>query len=537
MAIELYDFQKECVGKLSNPSLTSRLVGDEMGLGKTLEAVAIDVRLRDGFGETMGKTLIVAPLSVHDHWRKHVLMIWPNARIFVIDRKDRPGFVRALRQGYEVYICHYEALRLKDTQPAIRSVLWFHIIADEVHRIKNRKAQQTRAIKALRAKYRTGLSGTPADNKPQDLWSVLHWLYPKVWTSYWRYVNIYCEQKTYDRETGRELSPAEVALGGGSSYGTTFKKIVGVNKATTPFLLKEMAPYYVRRLKAEVLTELPPKYHTDIVVELPPRQRRAYDQMRKDMLAWVGEHEDQALSAPVVIAQLVRLQQFALASPDISWKYVITRRARELAAKNGTEPVPERRMVVVLEDPSAKLDALEEIIEDNEDEPIVVFSQSRSMVDLVAARLTSKKIEVGRYTGTVPQAERDLYVERFQQGDLRVLAGTIAAGGESITLHRASTVVFLDRHWSPAKNVQAEDRLHRVGQREAVQVIDIIAKDTVDLGRRAVIASKWRTLKFLLGDTVNIEKYTQEVEQEGILVVLHGASRNSWAKRCCDPSV
>jgi SNF2 family DNA or RNA helicase len=246
------------------------------------------------------------------------------------------------------------------------------------------------------------------------------------------------------------------------------------------------------------MKELPPKYYTDITVDLPPRQRKAYDQMRKHMLAWVGEHEDQELSAPVIVAQLVRLQQFALASPAISYEQVKNRKTGEL----------EERMKVVLEEPSAKADALEEIIEDA-DGPIVVFSQSRSMVDLVSARLERKRISVGRYTGKVPQPIRDRNVELFQAGKLRVLAGTIAAGGESIDLYRSSTVVFLDRHWSPSKNVQAEDRLHRMGQRDAVQVIDIIARNTVDLGRRAQIAQKWQQLKLLLGDEVNTEKYLE----------------------------
>jgi SNF2 family DNA or RNA helicase len=499
MAVKLYHFQAECVDKLGTPELVSRLIGDDMGLGKTIEALVVDQRLRQGkprVGKEIRRTLIVAPLSVHDHWRKHILMVWPGAKISTIDRDDRPAFVRSLKGQYNFYIVHYEATRLKDMGP-FRQAKWFHIICDEVHRIKNKKAQQTRAIKSMSTQFKTGMSGTPADNKPQDLWSILNWLYPKVYTSYWRFVNTYCEQD--ETVNGRT--------------GTSFKKVVGVNKAAIPQLRAEMKPYYVRRLKGDVHTELPPKTYTDITVDLYPRQRKAYDTMRKEMIAWVGEHEDQVLSAPVVIAQLVRLQQFALASPSISYKEV-RRRPTPMQISLGKPGTLEQRMMVKLEEPSSKLDALEDIVEDNPDQSIVVFSQSRTMVELVARRLESKRISCGLYTGAIKnQQTRDDTVAAFQRGDIRVFAGTIAAGGESITLHRSSTVVFLDRHWSPAKNVQAEDRVHRIGQRDAVQVIDIIARNTIDLGRKQAIAAKWETLKYLLGDTVDVANYIKEVEQ------------------------
>jgi SNF2 family DNA or RNA helicase len=168
-------------------------------------------------------------------------------------------------------------------------------------------------------------------------------------------------------------------------------------------------------------------------------------------------------------------------------------------------------MVVTLIDPSTKLNELEEIISDNPTKQLVVFSQSRSMVNLLARRLESKKISVGRYTGQIPQKDRDATVEAFQRGDLHIFAGTIAAGGEGITLHASSTCVFLDRHWNPTKNVQAEDRLHRIGQKNAVQIIDIMARNTVDLGRRTRIARKWANIKLLLGDTVDPKKYEETV--------------------------
>jgi len=142
-----------------------------------------------------------------------------------------------------------------------------------------------------------------------------------------------------------------------------------------------------------------------------------------------------------------------------------------------------------------------------------VFSQSRSMSHLAVRRLEARGIVAKPYTGSVSQHDRDLYEAEFQQGNIQVLCGTIAAGGEGITLHRASTVVFFDRMWNPTKNRQAEDRLHRIGQIHPVQVIDIIARDTVDLGRKQRIANKWAALEYILGDKTDPARYDLETNE------------------------
>ena len=487
-----YKHQLEAVKKLARPELTGRLIGDDMGLGKTYEAILIDGELRAerhyATGQASGlpmprnmmppykrPTLIVAPLATHyDAWYTTLYRtlasdhLWSDEAIHrnvaVIDRKDRDRLGNRLRVENKPWpafvIVHYDALRL---MPELASLKWFHIIADEVHRVKNRKAQQTAALKKIPTYHKTGLSGTPADNKPEDIWSILNWLYPKQFGSYWKFVAEFCEQKT---EENRNL-------------GTTFKKVVGVKREAMPEFHRRLAPFYIRRTKddPEIGLDLPPKTYTSYHVDLPPGQRKPYDQMRKNMLAWIGEHEDTPLSAPAVVAQLVRLQQMALAT------CYFTQEGK-----------------VKLGEPSSKLDRLMEIVEGNPEEPLVVFSQSRSMVDLVIRRSRKAGIPCAAYTGNVPQRERDEAVRSFQDGNTLLLAATIGAGGEGITLHRASNVVFLDRSWNPTKNLQAEDRLHRIGQERPVQVIDIIAHNTVDMGRLQRIASKWEELRYILGD-------------------------------------
>lgn len=481
--MELFPFQQELVDKFNPPDgdpVPGVLIADDMGLGKTIEALERSRRLYKCNQVLTGQapTLIVAPLSVLSSWHDHLLTYFGEYLedyIRVIDPKNRQAFVKAALEGrHDYYICHWEALRL---MPELQKVKWFHIIADECHRMKNRKAQQTQALKRLSTKYKTALSGTPADNKPQDLWSTLNWLDRKEWSSYWKFYGRYIE---YTIE-----------------YPGGYHKQTGV--ALLPELHQRLEPIYMRRRKQDVLKDLPDKYYTQVWVDLEPKQRRIYDQMRTEMLAWIGEHENEPIAAPVVLSKLTRLQQFACAYAEVEhykvWEEYKDPETFEVKAR------PFDKSKLVLTEPSSKLDAVMDLLEDNPDEQFVVFAQSKQLMYLLARRLIRKKIAYGLLTGDTPQANRGPMVEGFQRGQYRVFAGTIRAGGVGITLTMASKVVFLDRAWSPADNQQAEDRLHRIGQKNAVQVIDVMARDTIDLGRHQQIQQKWSWIKQLLGDT------------------------------------
>ena len=473
--LKLFPFQNEDANELEDRK--SVLLAWEMGTGKTYAGIELDLRHRlerveSGFGPR--PTLVIAPLStLESTWATHFRELAPHLKLSVIDPKNRGSFTQAIKKGTaDVYICHWESLRLiaKD----IRTVMFGHIIADEVHRAKSRKAQQTRALKSLRGQFRTALSGTPVTNKPYDLWSILNWLYPQQYKSFWRFYERYCDY--------------EIA------YPQGYHKFLGPKNERE--LLDEISPYYRRHLKLEkccehhpdgVQPDLPAKYYSSIWVDLSSKQRVVYDQMKKDMIAWLGTQDDtKPLVAPVAIAQLVRLQQFAVAYASITY--------------HSDESTGETSSTVTLTDPSSKVDALMQIIQDNEGEQIVVFSQFKQLINLVQDRLGRSKIGYATITGDVPAHDRPGAIDSFQRGQVPIFLGTIGAGGEGITLTAASTVVFLDRDWSPAKNAQAEDRLHRIGQTNAVHVIDIMARDTVDLGRHQKLELKKTWIRRILGD-------------------------------------
>lgn len=468
---KLYPFQREDVNKLQDQ--TGALIASEMGLGKTYEGVARDALLRLRHPGAF-KTLIIAPKTVLAVWEQHLDRLTPHLYYVTVDPKDREGSWRLFRRtGSDILLVHWDAI-LSKRMPWLKSIVWDHVIADEVHRAKNRKAQQTRALQSIKSKYKTGLSGTPATNQPQDLWSILNWLYPadKYFKSYWRFYNTHVDFEI--------------------KYPEGYHKIKGPKDEQ--ILLNKIKPFYVRRRKVDVLPELPDKYYTEIPVTLGPQQRKVYDQMRKEMLAWVGEREDQPLEAPVVIAKMVRLQQLSAAYASISYK-LVNKKDKETG-----EITQVNKTIVNLMDPSAKLDALQENIEDAPNEPLVIFTTFRGMVEMTCQRLKRMGISYATLTGETPDVDRERAWRSFQDGTVQMFVGTIAAGGVGITLTRASTADFLDRTWSPAINQQAEDRLHRIGQKNAVQIRDYVARDTVDLGRLQRLELKWNWIKRLLGD-------------------------------------
>jgi SNF2 family DNA or RNA helicase len=463
--MDLFPFQLEDVIKLNE--VPRRLIQNEMGTGKTYEAVALDILARDG----KGWTLVVAPLSTHGSWEEHFRSLTPLTPV-VIDPKHR---TKLLKTPGDVYIVHWDALRL---MPELKDIEWLHIIVDECHRAKNRKAAWTKALFKLRGEFQTALSGTPVVNRPDDYWAILHWLFPKDYSSYWKFV---------DRYLDYTIEYVEDRGGNKRQY----RKINGPKNEAE--LRGRLEPYSVRRLKRDVLKDLPDKYYSTLWVDLTSEQSRAYAQMKEDMIAWVGRQEETPLVAPATIAKLVRLQQFALAymEPIVD----APRSDVEFWDDGMDEEFLTTRWKMTK--PSSKLNAVLEWLADHPDEPVVIFSQFKQFINLLAQQLTERFSII---TGEIPSGQRPYEIQNFQEGRTRIFLGTIGAGGIGITLTAASTVIFTDRTWSPALNAQAEDRLHRIGQKNAVHVIDIMARGTVDLGRAQKLEVKWSWIKRMLDD-------------------------------------
>lgn len=513
MTFTLRPFQQELVDAFEPLTLDpnihiqrSRLIGDDMGLGKTLEASSLDIRSRWRAKETGAwpwrqYTLVTCPGSgVLQSWKMHYRKFHPSAKVIVIDQKNRGPFIKELMRAaagtsdYHIFICHWEAHRLVDTGMALQKVKWFHMIADEIHRIKNRQAQTTVAFKKCKTFLKTGLSGTFADNKPDDGWSPLNWLWPLDFRSYNEFYETYVDYDWYVN-VGRGLEKYD-SYDPDHRAAPKIKKIIGVRNEDQ--LHAQLKGKYMRRKKQDVAKDLPPKIYRTIPVKIDGKQRRAYDQMANEMIAWLGEHEDEPFASPSIMTQLMRLQQLALAYGVVEDGWVTRTIDKEKVRVMGK--------VLRLSEPSAKIDTFMEILKDTpKDESIAVFSQSRQIMELLAKRLDKTNASYGLFTGSVSQQRRNALIDSFQAGETRLFLGTIAAGGEGITLTRASEMVFFDRTWNPSKNVQTEDRIHRIGQTRTCRITDLVGIKTIDLGRNQQILEKWGWLQKFLDNPETVQ--------------------------------
>ncbi len=450
-----YGFQE--VGVRFLRAAGSALLADEMGLGKTRQAIlAADTPV-----------LVVCPNSMKYAWANEWAKWRPECSVAVVD--GTPGAKKkAVESGADVVVVNWESLRTysrlapygsirltdKQREPGVLNRAWGTVIADEAHRAKDPASQQTRALWAVAstAQRRIALSGTPVANSPADLWSIMHFVEPSEWPSRNAFIDRYCIASTN--------------FWGGLD-------VVALRPERRTEMDAFFLPRFLRRQKSEVLTQLPSKTYATRMVGLTTQQYKVYETLRKEMLALV---DDGVLAAFDPLVQTLRLLQVASAMPVLG----------------------EDGAVVALTTPSNKLDALQGILEEAGGQPLVTFAQSRKLIELCAGAVGMDHVLI---TGGQSPAERAANVARFQTGTVPLALVTLGAGGEGITLTAASTAVFLQRSWSLVQNLQAEDRIHRIGQdAEAVNIIDVVSMGTIEQKVHEAFADKEMTLADVMKD-------------------------------------
>jgi SNF2 family DNA or RNA helicase len=265
--------------------------------------------------------------------------------------------------------------------------------------------------------------------------------------------------------------------------------VLGLNTDAEPEFRATLHGQHRRVAKADVLQQLPPKVYSVRNVELPETWRKAYDQMEADMIATLPDGEE--LSVMSVLAQLTRLSQLASAAADVT-----------TVTEQGADGEDHDHVQVRLKAPSWKVDALLEVLAERPDEQVVAFAPSRQLMMLAGQQAEAAGYQVGYVVGGQSMKERTETVEAFQKGKLGLLCATTAAGGVGLTLTAARTVVFLQRPWSLVDATQAEDRCHRIGSEihDSIEVIDIVATNTIDARVRGVLYDKAGQLADLLQD-------------------------------------
>lgn len=475
--MELYEYQKEDVAKATEQK--AALIASEMGTGKTIEAIEIFKIWREEVRVTTGlllPILIVTPQNTFESWLDKLNKQMPKWNVLVLERtqKGREAFVNAISMfEADVYICNYESMRVMQERFTERKFVFSVICADECHAISNHEALQSKALKKLKTYHKLAMSGTPSGAKPWKIWSVFNWLWPTYYTSFWKFVGKYC-------------------IADDGKY-TGYRKITGMKNLD--ILHWEIAPWYIRHNKKTqccdhhpdgVMSYLPDKNYEKLYVDLTPQQRRVYESMRKEMVAWVGEQMETPFVARIAAVKLMRLMQITLATPNVSW-------------------TDEGQQLVLLEDPSPKIDLVEELVTDNAEENFLVYTNSKKAAYLCGKRLQDAGIPTLVLSGDTPTAERQAFVTLFQKKQIRVIVAVIRASeGFDGLQDVCDTIIFMNRDLSAVKNQQAEDRLHRQGQHNPVTIIDLVARNTLDDARLDIDSTNWKQIVQLLNTNTNI---------------------------------
>ena len=411
------------------------LLADEMGLGKTIQTLALIEALP-------GPHLVVCPSSLVWNWSREATAFCPGLRVLTLEGAGRSEQFAKIPE-HDLVITSYALLR-RDAEH-YKAFVFSTTTLDEAQHIKNHGSQNARAACAIRSKARFILTGTPLENSIRDLWSLFDFLLPGY-------------------------------LGTRKDFQDRYEKplAAGESAGVWPRLLRRVKPWMLRRTKSEILKELPPKIEQVVQVELSPEQKAAYTQLQIAARAEVDAMRESGGAARMkVLTALLRLRQACC----------------DLRLLNGESQAP-----------SAKIDALLELLGEAVDggHRTLVFSQFTSMLDLIAPALDEAGISWCRLDGSTK--DRAAVVERFQSdSSISVFLISLKAGGVGLNLTGADTVIHFDPWWNPAVEAQATDRAHRIGQKNVVTSIKLIARDTVE-ERVLEMQTKKKTLSMELLD-------------------------------------
>jgi len=422
LAAELRPYQEEGFAWLARLARleAGACLADDMGLGKTVQAIALMLHRA-----AEGPCLVVAPTSVVPNWAAEILRFAPTLTVHRLgSASDRAELLAGLGPR-DVLLCSYGLLPQEET--LLTGRLWSTVVLDEAQAIKNAGTKRAQVMHALQSKFRLALTGTPVENDLTELWSLFNFATPGLLGSREKFQQRFATPIERDHDAGA--------------------------RAALKALLR---PFLLRRTKAAVLAELPPRIEQTILVEMEPDERAFYEALRRKALAAIA-----ALDAPEgrrkihILAELMRLRR---------------------AACNPALVDPQAAV------PSGKLAALLELVEDlrANRHRALVFSQFTGHLELVRAALDERGVTCAYLDGSTPMAERERRVASFQAGEADLFLISLRAGGTGLNLTAADYVVHLDPWWNPAVEDQASDRAHRIGQTRPVTIYRLVMADSIE---------------------------------------------------------
>ena len=404
------------------------ILADDMGLGKTIQMLSLLLKLRqEGRKDPF---LIVCPASLVYNWKEEIRRFTPQltATTLTGTAPIREEILNTLKSGTkditDIYIASYDICR-RDIF-SLRDIHFDVVVLDEAQYIKTIKANVTKAVKILDATYRFALTGTPIENRLSELWSIFDFLMPGF---------------LFSETTFREQYDIPI---------TQLK-----DPETTELLARMTAPFILRRLKTDVLKDLPEKLEEVRTAVLPPVQRNLYDAEVTRLKMHLSHSDDNPQQRMQILADLTRLRQVCC-DPSLVYENY----DGESAKRN------------------ACMDLVESAIDGGH--RLLIFSQFTSMLDLLRQDLLERDIPYFILTGSTPKEERIRLVHDFNVGDTPVFLISLKAGGTGLNLTGADVVIHYDPWWNLAAQNQATDRAHRIGQKRQVTVFKLIAAGTIE---------------------------------------------------------
>jgi SNF2 family DNA or RNA helicase len=392
------------------------VLADDMGLGKTIQSIAFIVSVHPEIRKNKQPVLVVCPSSVTYNWLNEIRKFAPSLHAVVIDgtKVERSKLLKEITD-IDVLITSYPLLR--------RDIHWlakqsFHtVFFDEAQAFKNPLTQTARAAKLLQSVHRFALTGTPVENSIEELWSIFHVVFPEL-----------------------------------------FRGLKEYSQLSRKTIARRIRPFLLRRLKEDVLLELPEKIESLESVELLPEQKKLYAaylaKLRHDTLKHLDKDTIRK-NRIKILAGLTRLRQICC-HPSL--------------------------FVEDYKGNSAKFEQLLQIVEESKlsGRRVLIFSQFTKMLELIGRALSGKGLPFFYLDGQTPAEERVEICERFNRGERDLFLISLKAGGTGLNLMSADTVILYDTWWNPAVEEQAADRAHRMGQENVVQVIKLFARGTIE---------------------------------------------------------
>ncbi|KAF9172315.1 hypothetical protein BGX21_003396 [Mortierella sp. AD011] len=459
------------------------ILADEMGLGKTLQTISFLGYLKHIEG-VAGPHLVIVPKSTLHNWKSEFSKWLPDSDVFLLhaNKDERADMIqtRLLTQKFDVCLTSYDICLLEKTH--LKKFAWQYIVIDEAHRIKNENSQLSQIIRAFNSKNRLLITGTPLQNNLHELWALLNFLLPDVFSS-------------------------------SEDFDAWFEKQGGDQDMVVQQLHKVLRPFLLRRIKSDVEKSLLPKKEINLYVGLTPMQRKWYQRiLEKDIDAVNGAGSNKREGKTRLLNIVMQLRKCC------NHPYLF----------DGAEPGPPYTTDQHIIDNAGKMVVLDKLLKRMKEQGsrVLLFSQMSRVLDILEDYCVFRGYEYCRIDGQTNHEDRVTAIDEYNKPDSSkfIFLLTTRAGGLGINLVTADIVVLYDSDWNPQVDLQAQDRAHRIGQKKQVYVFRFVTENGIEEKVLERAAQKLRLDQLVIQQGRMTQQQKTANKDELLTMIQHGAS-------------